>query len=120
MERWKPSSKPERIVLSNMQYALMKEFYKKGVGFTVSEQEAHFLDQRSFGPAYAKGLFAWDGHVFYMTVEGRQFVEAYEGRTAWKENASREFSHWIKAARTIRSIRKGPGRKQGRARAANA
>lgn len=119
MDKWKPNSGTLRI--SNLSYGMFKDIYKRGVGFSFSQQEAMFIDQRVFGPAFAKGLFAWDGHVFYMTETGRKFVEEFEGRTAWKDLASRELSHYIKAHRMIRSIRRGPGRSGGvSARAASA
>lgn len=103
METYKPSAEPHRLVLSNTQYALLKEFYNKGLSYRVDEKQAKFLDQRSFDPAYARGLFAWDGSGFYMTLAGRAFVESYEGRTAWKEHSSNQFSHYIKTLRVVRA-----------------
>ena len=101
MEFYKPSDEPQRLVLSNMQYGLLKEFYKGGMRYTVKKDEALLLDQRSFGPAVARGLLAFDGHVWYMTEEGRDFMKSYESRTPWKDDPSREFSHYIKAMKMI-------------------
>ena len=101
LARYKPSDQPHRLVLSNMQYALLKEFHNKGGRYTVKREEALLLDQRCFGPAVARGLLAFDGHIWYMTEEGHEFMKAYEGRTAWKDTPSREFSHYIKILRMV-------------------
>ena len=101
MEFYKPSDddRPERLVLSNMQYGLLRWFYNRGHCKVVPESEALLLDQRSFGPAVARGLLAYDGKVWYMTEAGRVFMQRYEGRDPWKETHSRQYSHYIKAMR---------------------
>lgn len=114
MEQYKPSDEPHRLILSNMQYGLLKEFYKGGTRYTVKREEALLLDQRSFGPAVARGLLAFDGHVWYMTEAGRSFMSSYETRTPWKDEPSREFSHYIKAMRMV----VGNGGSKGRRRRA--
>jgi hypothetical protein len=111
VELYKPSEQPQRLVLSNMQYGLMRWFYNRGHYKTVSEKEARFLDQRSFGPAVAKGLLAFDGAIWYITEAGIAFMEQFERRDPWKEQASRQYSHYIrentKLIRTLRVIEGG-------------
>lgn len=101
MKKYVPQEN-DHLVISNMQYALLKHFHKRGLNYTISLEKALLLDQRSFGPAVARGLFACDGEVVYMTEEGHAFVEHYEGRTPWKSTAGQQFSHYIKAMRTFR------------------
>jgi hypothetical protein len=96
MELYKPSDRPERLVLSNMQYGLLKWFYNRGQLRTCDENEGLFLDQRSFGSAVARGLLAFDGAVWKLTQAGIEFLKHYEGREPWKETASRQYSHWVK------------------------
>jgi hypothetical protein len=96
MELYKPSDKPERLVLSNMAYGLLKWFYNGGRLRTCTVDEGLFLDQRSFGPAVARGLLASDGSVWKLTHAGVEFLKRYESREPWKETASRQYSHWVK------------------------
>lgn len=97
--RYEPLEDPkdEHLVLSNNQYGLLNYFYKRGVGYEgLKKDEALLLDQRSFGPAVAKGLLSFDGRVFRMTEDGRTFMKNYQTRDPWKEKPSKQFSHYIK------------------------
>jgi hypothetical protein len=94
----------DRLILSNNQYALLKHFHRRGINYTIPIEKALLLDQRSFGPAVARGLIACDGSVVYMTEQGHTFVEHYEQRNPWKSSPSQRFSHYIKAMRTFRTF----------------
>jgi hypothetical protein len=113
MEKWKPAAEGtiQTIRMSNLTYGMLRHFYKKGLDYKVPEKEARYIDQRAFGPAFARGLFDFgvseNGEsYYYMTLEGRKFVEEYERRDAWKESPSKEFSHWIRASRHIAKLRR--------------
>jgi hypothetical protein len=103
MDLYKPSADNEaqRLVLSSMQYGLLKWFYKKGESFMLSKEEALRLDQRSFGPAVARGLINMTRDGFYMSPAGRIFVERYETRSPLKQTISRSFSHYIQFNRSL-------------------
>lgn len=106
LERYDPKAKNKRASLSGMQLGLLREFYSKGVDYTIEHDQALLLDQRCFGPAVARGLLAFDGEVFYMTVNGHKFIEDFESKKPWKEMPSRQFSHYIGMLKMAHSISK--------------
>lgn len=113
----------ETIRCSNLMWGLMSWFYNNGHHKTCKRDEALFADQRVFGPAAARGLLAMDGTIWYITEEGVAWVKSFLSRNAWKDNASRNFSHYIKVQRTrlqIVSRRTAQSETRTRAKAANA
>lgn len=106
------------IQTSNLYRGMLREFYnfKTGTHYTVEHDEAKRIDQRVFGPAVARGLIASDGHIWYITEVGINFVKANETRSAWKENYSDNFSHYIHVARMISNGNGRNGRGQDRRR----
>lgn len=120
MHKYDPKSK-ETLRISNLTYGLLKWFYNEGDFKSCERDEALFIDQRVFGPATAKGLLACDGTVWYLTEAGRIFVDNFENRNAWKDHASRNFSHYIKIRRAqLEIVRKRSGRQDSGRMAATA
>lgn len=94
----------------------MRDFYKNK---TYPVGEGLYADQRVFGPCEAQGLIANDGTVWYITEAGIAWWENMNGRTAWKDTASRAYSHYIKIARSrskLQLVRKGPAQEVSRDR----
>lgn len=86
----------ETLKASSLRYGLLREIRGK----TVKREEAKFIDQRTFGPAYAAGLIGFDGTVFFLSESGDAWLKSFEGKSAWKETESRDFSHLVKFHRT--------------------
>jgi hypothetical protein len=99
MQKYSPKNK-ETIRCSNLLYGLIKWFHNDGLYQTCPVDEGLLADQRVFGPAAAKGLIANDGHVWYLTMDGAAWIKSWNTRSAWKEQPSRQFSHYIKIARS--------------------
>lgn len=118
MKQYKPKDN-DTLRCSNLKLGLMRDFYNKGHYKTYPVDEGLFADQRVFGPCEAQGLIANDGRVWYITEAGIAWWEHMNGRTAWKDHASRAFSHYIKIQRTrtkLELVKKGPGQETGRER----
>jgi len=106
---------------SNLMRGLLRDFYnhRNGTRHSFNTEEGKHFDQRVFGPAVGRGLIAFDGHVWSITGVGMNYVNANENRSAWKDSASRDFSHYIKAMRMFTGLSRMES-KNGRARSAAA
>ena len=88
------------IRCSNLMFACVSWFWNNGQLRSCKLDEALFIDQRVFGPAQARGLIAHDGTIWFITEPGVAWVKNFLSRSAWKDHASRNFSHWIKVRRS--------------------
>lgn len=114
LTKYVPGGKNQRTIMSGMQLGLLRAFHKKGVDYTVAYDEAHLLDQRSFGPAVARGLLAFDqeGDCFYLSDAGHVFLEEFETKKPWKEHPSKEFSSYIDIAHMVHRAQNNKPRKR--------
>lgn len=110
------------ITNSNLMRGLLKDFYnhRSGIRKSFTAEEGRFFDQRVFGPAVGRGLIAFDGHVWSITDVGVNYVQANENRSAWKDHASRDFSHYIKAMRMFTGLSRISNGSNGRSKSAAA
>jgi hypothetical protein len=103
MQPYDPKTHRGRLVLSDIQYAVMRTFYSEGRSFEMPPEEVLTIPQPTLN-ALLEGelLEETRKHGLRLSWTGEEYMSRYEGRSPFKKTVSKQFPMRMRMNRNFR------------------